>query len=131
MQLLPNIPNELIYDLCEEEVKDVAVEKISIGMQYIDVARAKEPTVCDCHEVKVLQERLLQLRDGFAIVVLQTAFIRDAVTLPLLNLYHNLHLASNLVAASTAMDIPSVKLIDTASHAFLSSSNSTSIKVGL
>jgi len=63
VQLLPNILNELIYDLCEEEVKDVAAEQIRIGMQYIDVARAKEPTVCECStKVKVLQEQLLQAR---------------------------------------------------------------------
>ena len=32
----------------KEEVKDVAIEQISIGTQYINVSRAKEPTVCTC-----------------------------------------------------------------------------------
>ena len=44
-QLVQLLPNVLIDDLCEGEVKNVATEQISIGMRYTDVARAKEPTV--------------------------------------------------------------------------------------
>ena len=63
VQVLPNAFDGLMDEACEEEVKDVAIEQISIGMQYIDVSRAKEPTVCKCSaEVKVLQEQLHQAR---------------------------------------------------------------------
>ena len=48
MQVLPNVLDDLMDEVCEEEVKDVAIEQISIGMQYINVSRAKEPTVCTC-----------------------------------------------------------------------------------
>ena len=60
--LLPNVLDDLMDEVCEE-VKDVAIEQISIGMQYIDVSRAKEPTVYKCSaEVQMLQEQLHQAR---------------------------------------------------------------------